>query len=1194
MTSVAASLLPNSMNRPHVTSDSRLLQNLIECERKYTQNLDRTVQSSGAAAAALKAWGTTFATSTSSRLADLLHEVAEAQNYHLEAIKGYREALKDVADREASIRTIVKDRDILVSRLIKASKKNGDVEHAQRELTSCEEVLEAEERALVGVKRRTFKEALSMRMKTMGDAGNTMIETAKEAILLLDDFDQHAGGEEARSYNGDAYYDAQQDDYSIGPDAANGAYQYQQQPGQAYSQDTHAQHIPEAPASVTPSQSASQTAHGTHISNAAGGYTRPGFASGAPNEVAEEQAGADDDSDASSEAGALQQSQRQERHVNNGHYGAAAAAEPAMPSAQSAAAQAPSAPPPQMYSATAPRFNYDGAQLAPIPQAPRLYQRGDDEASSDTEQPRGAQRSGWGSNRQRTTGGGDDDSSGDEGPGYTSPRPSAREAAKSGRPQNQKRGSFLGKVSKLFKTGVSDNAAATPSKDGKGHRRGESAGDSSIMSSRWDTRTDKNMKDARNQDLRASGQAGSQTLFRSMSGRQTAADEISDDEDDRRDLVRVVNNPQSLFSGNNKPGSQVGKTLRRTPSEIARITAGPMSTKQKREIEAQLEEENRQAAQAAVIGAGIGGQRRTADTPERASTIKSTTSQKKKKTKRTPSIAGSEIGTSATRQQAPAPALPTSASSGLQRHSSYIVKGDSSSGSRGLASLVLPSDLGKERPYPSIMPPTGLTPGNGPGAGLSRSNSTVTNATGKAVSTTSKKKKKRQSAIAEGPGTGLTAMSPKDSGKYTTSSWVPPHQQVGGGPTAQAVAHAGQVAHTPASSVDIARRQTMSSSNAAAGASIPRPLSPQSTGGSVSLPLKSAMRPKQQSGPTPSLGSAVASLGSVASAPPAASAVLAEQQHQQPAPVSTNPPQLPNIPEQAGEGGGSLSQAAQPSLTADEGFDGTGHLDMSMSQTESAEAAPAANAERAPIPLPHIDMPESEPLGFDMGNYDRGDGAKGSRPVTPGGAGDPNLLTPGERGAYEQFLGPSSAGNNAGAPQQEAPSVATQPGPEPTRVLAERHRIGGDEPEQESKVGAPVPQTSASVAQPAEEASVAAEPAAPAPTPAAPVEEPAGRDSLDAMPKPSRTYSSEGKAIHTPRSHAPAPAHSSLRHAHLAPTAGAGGVGSVGSDVSTASGGVSRRKSVRMAPDVKLPPETPPIDQSSSRHDGLVSDSTLR
>ncbi len=108
-------------------------------------------------------------------------------------------------DREHSIRSVVRDRDILVGRLIKASKKKVSkkdsglsqdekmekVNAGQRELHACEQVLASEEAALVGVKRRTFKEALTMRMKTMGDAGSAMVDAAKEAILLLDEFDTH-------------------------------------------------------------------------------------------------------------------------------------------------------------------------------------------------------------------------------------------------------------------------------------------------------------------------------------------------------------------------------------------------------------------------------------------------------------------------------------------------------------------------------------------------------------------------------------------------------------------------------------------------------------------------------------------------------------------------------------------------------------------------------------------------------------------------------------------------------------------------------------------------------------------------------------------------------------------------------------------------------------------------------------------
>lgn len=194
-----------SLSRAHPTADSRLLNNLIKSEKTYISHLSASVQSAHVAASALSAWGTSESpdvAEASQALSQLLGEAADIQQTHVSAIEGYRSALKDVADRENSIRSVVRDRDILVGRLIKASKASSKrsaeeraerIAHAQRELTACEEVLASEEAALVGVKRRTFKEALTMRCKTMGDAGAAMVDAAKEAILLLNDFDSSNG-----------------------------------------------------------------------------------------------------------------------------------------------------------------------------------------------------------------------------------------------------------------------------------------------------------------------------------------------------------------------------------------------------------------------------------------------------------------------------------------------------------------------------------------------------------------------------------------------------------------------------------------------------------------------------------------------------------------------------------------------------------------------------------------------------------------------------------------------------------------------------------------------------------------------------------------------------------------------------------------------------------------------------------------
>ncbi|PWN30911.1 hypothetical protein BDZ90DRAFT_229902 [Jaminaea rosea] len=1195
----ASALLPNSISsaltRPHATTDSRLLQNLIKTEKSYTNHLSSTVTSSRAAAAALKAWGTSEArdvAQTSSLISDLLSEVADAQNNHLEAIRGYREALKDIADREASIRTIVRDRDILVSRLIKASKKNGDVAHAQRELTACEEVLEAEERALIGVKRRTFKEALSMRMKMMGDAGSRMIESAKEAILLLDDFDQHAGhdydgagydqeyaqGNEYGQGGYDAQYDQQQQGQGYGDYQQEHYYgpmhqQYDEGQGMQQGYDFAGQGQQQMPisheqsnfenASVTPSQSASQAAQGGRYAGKAAeeqSYQQPAFAAGHPHESEER-----GDSDASSEADVEQagiqrhenqrpglQSQNSQpaptppaKEHNQANYGLGQQNGRPPREEPPASAPQPAYSQPQMYSATAPRFNYDGAQLAPIPQAPRLYNRGEDNDSSSDEDTRPTTaHQGWSS---RPTRGQDDDNSSDEGGrrgGAGGGRPSATPA----RPGHQKRNSFLGKVSKLFKTDMKEATSGEQhqqqhSRQGSGsnHRRSESADGASA----WQTRTDRNVKTAQKDNTKALGLQPRSSLLRPLDA-GADNDSSSDDEERRTDLVKVTN------TGRGRTQSSVGGSLRRTPSELARITAGPMSTRQRNEAEAKREQEElERKTREAVFGTGVGSG--SATLPRTLSRTNSTRSAAaptpKKKKKKTPSVAGSEVGTSATRQAGSAGPAPPA------KTGTYVVHGDQSAGHRGLASLVLPSDIAKggdaNKPYPSIMPPSGLPPA---AVSLSRSNSvsTVGRASTIGRASTASKKKKRTSAISDSPGTGLVGMSPRDQGKYTTNSWVP-QPQGGQGLAAQAVASLGVTPHKPASGAEIAQKQTAATSGDATGTAqrpvstlaAPSPAAPamRPSSSQQSTPLKSALKhPNRPTSPSPAGAGAApvldinASLGPIVSAPPRVSAIMAEQEQ-----PSIMPP-VPQAPEMK-----------QPSLSVDKNFDGSGRLDMGRSSSaeglasgESQQQQPSTPA-RERVALPQLDMPASEPFNVNW----RRDSATtpASTKGTPAhavakGQSEEILLTPGEQNAYRSLMqshgGESpEATRNGGKDAQgrDNEAFATEKDPEGvTRIMANRVRVGGGSERAQS------------------------------PSPAV-------------APQPSRTYSSEGRTLHTSRSSAAAsPAPAAPPHLASALAAPASDVSAAGS----ATDGVSRRKSVRLAPDTKLPPETPPATAMAS------------
>lgn len=132
------------------------------------------------------------------RISSLLTKCCDAQRLFLSSLSAYRTSLKDVLTRESDIRYILRDREILRSRLVKLSSKRPSgtdaamdahdrkMDEAQRELIACEDALRSEETALDGVKRRIFREALSMRMRSMAMLGTTWENAAKEAMERLD------------------------------------------------------------------------------------------------------------------------------------------------------------------------------------------------------------------------------------------------------------------------------------------------------------------------------------------------------------------------------------------------------------------------------------------------------------------------------------------------------------------------------------------------------------------------------------------------------------------------------------------------------------------------------------------------------------------------------------------------------------------------------------------------------------------------------------------------------------------------------------------------------------------------------------------------------------------------------------------------------------------------------------------------
>lgn len=1256
--------------RHYAPSDSRLLTNLIKAERTYIGHLHASVSSAQGASSALSSWGTSETpdvAEASARLADLLAACADVQSTHVAAIEGYRAALKDVADREASIRTVVRDRDILVSRLIKASQKSGSasskkspeeraekVAKAQRELASCEEVLAHEEAALVGVKRRTFKEALTMRMKTMGDAGAAMVDAAKEAIILLDAFDSSAdlprspagyndgfGGHEYQDYSnaynhhtegmyhGDGYH---QDN------GANDARAYQNatevpygSDGMHYQEQDAIDHPSFENASVTPSQSASQiyqpragirdsySAPFTGITENGrdyyggdganeggfGSVTDPQAHGGYGPSTALQNAGNESDSDDEDWREAFEGEGTTAHSGGGGMVGLPAPhqlgvnagtnnfiaphqydngnnlARPTqseLPQQRHASSHGPPPPPakdqsrrPTSTSAgksinavqrdtaksskkkasrstkadesrgearqlnyvsmppvpSAPRLDAGGVQMGAIPSAPKLYLPGasgdvdssSDEGNADVRGARGA----WNS-RINTAPQHDGASSDGE--------RTARQGARSS-PSAQRKG-FLGRVGSLFKSPLSD---AAPSVE---YNHSEERSYPRLSSSDWHTRTESNLR--KNKSNKDPGSVSRRQSV--LSGPLVRPDDDSSDDEglpDPKNLVRHVNKNPPLWQ--NKASSDLGSNskllqqvprpgkLRRTPS--ASVTAGPKSYRASQEFSASQENAKPPAS------SNLASLHRSPTT----STV--TGKAKKKQTKKSPD-AGSEMGIDATRSRTSAEA----------HNSAFTVPGDASAGVRRSGSL---------------------------------NYGTMRGAAGSLGKRSSKRLSNMATQPVQSPGPKTGPMRPVDpQGKFATGSWIAKSNDVVDTPVTSAEKGA---VHDRSAAQNAAGKPvaTPTASNKAApttadkvAATDPAPTRQNSgprhvpqPSATMSPPLKPALKVPGSSdlARSGSLNSNFSSAGGYklpvlpapVSAPPRASDVLAGQS-------ASAAPVLPSGREPVAKS--TQADKAQSALSLDEGmnFDGTGNLDISNYEADGHESTQNAHT-RNGTALPRIAMPESEPFRVDL------EARRGSNtPLRDGAAQDTSvsmLMTPTEQKALQTFLSQQSGdSSNTKAPDSEAGSV--------TRSTVRRTTVG-------SGVLGPKNVRPPSIQQPEQQqGSARAEPRA---EPQAPphINAPAATTGAHQSPgKLSRSYSGdvglssdssddEDAALvgnHLQPAVLPVSQLTQAPQQQVAPSAGdsahertpeGSGVGS----------GLSRRKSVRMAPDVKFPTEAP-------------------
>ncbi|KAJ8091706.1 hypothetical protein PM082_020941 [Marasmius tenuissimus] len=111
----------------HRSSDSRLLNNLISHEKEYSKHLHALLDSSHASFNSLTAFAASSPPPTSQiilAIAGSLNSVDDALRGYVVAVERWRQYLADLKDLEDEVGNIMRDREILVTRLLKASAKS--------------------------------------------------------------------------------------------------------------------------------------------------------------------------------------------------------------------------------------------------------------------------------------------------------------------------------------------------------------------------------------------------------------------------------------------------------------------------------------------------------------------------------------------------------------------------------------------------------------------------------------------------------------------------------------------------------------------------------------------------------------------------------------------------------------------------------------------------------------------------------------------------------------------------------------------------------------------------------------------------------------------------------------------------------------------------------------------------------------
>ncbi|PLW35703.1 hypothetical protein PCASD_13106 [Puccinia coronata f. sp. avenae] len=198
---------PTSLvSRTPNTAASKTLQELIQVERTHEASFRAWNQESLVANQAINSWA--LADSADDRIIEVVKQVShlltksvKAQNQYAIALADYRGCLKEIMIRESTLRSIQRQREILLKRLLKLNKQstlthpahslhlNIKLDDAKRELSVCQKNLKAASDALFNAKQFALRDALTLKLARFEQLGHTIKLNAAQAIQLLAQLD---------------------------------------------------------------------------------------------------------------------------------------------------------------------------------------------------------------------------------------------------------------------------------------------------------------------------------------------------------------------------------------------------------------------------------------------------------------------------------------------------------------------------------------------------------------------------------------------------------------------------------------------------------------------------------------------------------------------------------------------------------------------------------------------------------------------------------------------------------------------------------------------------------------------------------------------------------------------------------------------------------------------------------------------